>query len=102
MLTGTLSGAQSPFGRTTHEEFQIALQETYHCVLMHQLPCYPFSQDYITVWKKSEWIEGLPLESDEEEEGDDAVEDATWRSIPSDELLPLRNVAAAKFKHLLD
>ena len=98
ILTGTLSGAQCPFGRTTHEEFQLALLETYHCVLVHQLPCYPFSRDCISVWKKSEWVEALPSEDEDE----DAPEDTVWKSIPQDEILPINNIAAAKYKHLLD
>jgi len=52
------------------------------------------------VWKKSEWIEALPIESDDDD--DDVSEDVMWKSIPKDELLPMVNIAAAKFKHLLD
>ena len=52
------------------------------------------------MWKKSEWIEALPIESDDDD--DDVSEDVMWKSIPKDELLPMVNIAAAKFKHLLD
>lgn len=59
MNIGTNSGfPQAPFGRTTNSEFQILLNEMFHCVLVAELPCLPFARDTISVWKRSYMVPG--------------------------------------------
>ena len=42
MSTGQLSSPQAPWGRTTCAGFQIKLAEEFHCVLVAELPRFPF------------------------------------------------------------
>ena len=56
---GTLSFPQAPWGRTSSSDFQVALSEEFHCILSASLPRFPFSRDYITVWKRTKWIHGM-------------------------------------------
>ena len=115
MQTGTVIGNydQRPFGRTSSSEFQVLLNQKFHCVIQHKLPSFPIGRDYLTVWKRTEFIEAPCLtanadpdaEDDGDGDGDGDEEDNEntnlWASIPLDEHLPL-NVAAPKYKFLLD
>lgn len=59
ITTGTFSGyPQAPFGRTTCSQFQINLLEHFHCILVAELPRFPFCHDCITVWKRTYWVPG--------------------------------------------
>jgi len=109
VTTGTLSGSsQAPFGRTTGSEFQVALAESFHCLLETRLPHFPFSKDCITVWKRTEYVQGKSAflntqeeeEEEEEEEGSNGDDD-TWAAIPWEERLPTHR-AAPCLAHLLD
>jgi hypothetical protein len=40
--TGQLSGPQAPWGRTSSADFQVQLAEEFHCVLVADLPRFPF------------------------------------------------------------
>lgn len=99
MLTGTYSRPQSPWGRTTSADFQVALNEDFHCLLVSKLPRFPFSRDCISVWKKTTWVRGKEaVEGNLIDEQD--VEATMWSSIPPDERLPC-DVAAPCLQHLL-
>ena len=56
--TGQLSSPQAPWGRTSSADFQISLMTDFHCVLVYELPAFPFSRDCITVWKRTEFVRG--------------------------------------------
>lgn len=126
--TGTRSGGlQAPWGRTTGADFQVALAESFHCVLSYALPSMPFAKDYLTVWVRTKWTpgrwacdagsesgasitsdpapkksqQGKPKRKPGEEEEDEECEDDCWADIPEDECLPAINIAAPKFAHLL-
>ncbi len=59
VTTGTYSGGtQAPFGRTTCSQFQVSLLEYFHCILVAELPCFPFSKDCISVWKRTIFVPG--------------------------------------------
>jgi hypothetical protein len=62
---GTMAGPPvSPFGRTSSCDFQIALAESFHCVLVAQLELrYPYSNDCISVWKRTRYIPGRLLDN---------------------------------------
>lgn len=82
--TGTLSaGLQAPWGRTSGSDFQVQLSESFHCLLRMRLPCFPFSNDYLSVWKRSRVVSG-----DESTEGEEATGGDMWRDVPVDERLP--------------
>ncbi len=110
ITTGTLSGSpQAPFGRTTSSDFSVRLAEEFHCVLTAQLPRFPFSNDCITVWKRTKWVQGRARdgdddgEEDEEEADEDKEEnedDDEWADIPASERMPLDR-AAPCLEHLL-
>ena len=93
---------QSSWGKTTSADFQVALAEQFHCVLIKKLPSFPFSNDYLTVWKRTSFIMGhcneLAAGSEEENGGKDALD--LWASIPRDEQI-IYNVAAPCLQHLL-
>ena len=61
--TGTLMGSPvAPFGRTSSAEFQVALTESFHCLLVCRLQTtYPNSKDCISVWKRTKYIPGFKL-----------------------------------------
>eukprot|EP01041_Mallomonas_annulata_P004312 gene4312-8574_t len=109
--TSTFNGsAQSPWGRTTSSEFQVFLSKYFHCLLQVRITSFPFSNDHITVWKRSRRVSGdtdnddivnnsnsideinADIAGDAEEEhqgGTVEVEDTDiWRDIPVDERLP--------------
>ena len=122
-LTGTLSSPQAPWGRTSSADFQVSLMQEYHCVLVAELPAFPFSRDCVSVWKRTEWVrgkesiekemgmstdgedeggQGVDGEGDEDDEEDDeGEEDDAWASIPSAERLPVDR-AAPDFQFLLE
>jgi hypothetical protein len=58
--SGTCAGAPvAPFGRTSSAEFQVALTESFHCLLICQLQTtYPNSKDCISVWKRTRFVPG--------------------------------------------
>jgi len=75
-MTGTCSGfPQAPFGRTTNSQFQIELMEHFHCILLAELPRFPFSKDYISVWKRSRVVPGKNNDNDNEEGSDNESSD---------------------------
>lgn len=57
--TGTAMGNPvAPFGRTSSAEFQIALSEGFHCLLVCRLQStYPNSKDCIFVWKRTKFTQ---------------------------------------------
>jgi len=58
-VTGTKTGgAQSPWGRSTSSDFQVALSESFSLVLQAKLPCFPYANDYISVWKRKVFVPG--------------------------------------------
>ena len=86
-------------GGTTAADFQVALHEDFHCLLVAKLPHFPFSRDCISVWKRTNWVLGKEaLERGAIDEED--VEATMWASIPPDERLPY-DVAAPCLQHLL-
>lgn len=121
---GTLSQIQSPWGRTSTSEFQVTLMENFHCVLITEIPTFPFSSDHISVWKRTQTVFGKEshfeddseeekeesssnvlstpdaVDDDEEEDEEADEDDDKWRSIPSDEKLTF-HIAAPAFAHLL-
>ncbi|KAJ1415374.1 hypothetical protein B484DRAFT_160361 [Ochromonadaceae sp. CCMP2298] len=107
VTTGTLSGGdQAPFGRSTGAEFSVALASTFHCLLCAFLPRMPYSNDCITVWKRTDFVPGRSVLLGEEEEGEEGGEgeggeDDMWACIPTHERLP-QDIAAPCMEHLLD
>lgn len=92
LATGTHCGyPQAPFGRTTGADFQVALAENFHCILRAKLPSFPISNDYLTVWKRTVFIEGREHSEDNED---------LWASIPPAEVLD-NEAAAPAWNHLL-
>jgi len=72
---GTRSGEpQAPFGRTSSADFQVRLAEKFHCLLIADIPRFPFAKDTISVWKRTQFIEGLApqLNNDDDDDGDEA------------------------------
>lgn len=65
---GTLSQIQSPWGRTSTSEFQVLLMEQFHCVLITEIPTFPFSSDHISVWKRTKTVYGKESHFQDEEE----------------------------------
>ena len=73
---GTLAGEpQSAWGRTSGSDFQVELAEQFHCLMKINLPRFPFSNDCLTVWKRTRFVEGLSDSSDEEEEEEQSSDD---------------------------
>jgi hypothetical protein len=78
LVTGCVSGApQAPWGRTSSSDFQQRLYADYHCVLSLPLESFPFSRDFLTVWKRTVMFDAKEMEflgdtgSDDEEVEDD-------------------------------
>lgn len=112
MSTGTFSSPQAPWGRTSASDFQVRLYEEFHCLLVADLPRFPFSRDSISVWKRTKWVN--TGESCEVNDQDDVVrpvkrkygdeyrdEDTLWASIPPEERIPTET-AAPCLSHLLE
>ena len=108
--TGGLSSPQAPWGRTSSADFQVSLMTDFHCVLVAEMPAFPFSSDCISVWKRTEFVRGkesitreLDVGSEtndvESEEGS-IDEDDGWASILLSERLPVTR-AAPDFQYLL-
>lgn len=55
-LFGTGTVLENPWGRTTSEGFQLALNCDFHKVLSLPLPSWPLSRDVLTVWKRTDRI----------------------------------------------
>lgn len=112
ITTGQLSSPQAPWGRTTSADFQVSLMSDFHCVLVAELPAFPFSRDCISVWKRTNFVRGkesidaefgLCPDHDEKEgevDGDSENDDA-WASVPISEKLPVTR-AAKDFQYLLE
>lgn len=113
--TGQLSSPQAPWGRTSSADFQISLMTDFHCVLVYELPAFPFSRDCITVWKRTEFVRGKESigrelgdgsnDDGEEHDSEDASEegserDDAWASIPQNERLSVTR-SSPEFAHLL-
>eukprot|EP01038_Epipyxis_sp_PR26KG_P014838 gene14838-19944_t len=106
LQTGTLSGyPQAPFGRTTSSDFCVSLAENFHCLLIAEIPRFPFSKDCISVWKRTKWVEGRN-ENEFNDDNNSSDLDAEinvkscWAAIPKSEILP-SNIAAPILEHLL-
>jgi len=115
---GVCGPPQGSFGKTSSADFQIALSENFHCILCRKLDyALPFSNDYISVWKRTTFVPGfskeLATEADEHEHGDEEEEEEEeeeeqeeekeedlWKSIPHNEQLRV-NIAAPCCEHLL-
>lgn len=107
---GTNSGQpQIPFGRTTSADFQIKLAENFHCLLVAEIPRFPFSNDTISVWKRTNFVAGLNFNSvDSPSDSENASNYPTnamdnlnlWKSIPANERLSI-NLASPSLQHLL-
>jgi hypothetical protein len=52
---------------------QVELAKRFHCLLVAELPRFPFSRDCISVWKRTRVV--LGKEDDCDSDGDDDVED---------------------------
>ena len=117
--SGTLSSPQSPWGRTSSADFQEELMATFHCILIAEIPAFPFSRDCISVWKRTQYVQGKEtiekwIEMDaiddynsangievgpeelkilEKEAEDVENEDCAWASIPVCERLPVDRAA---------
>lgn len=90
--TGTKCGSeQRPWGRSSSSAFQEKLMEEFHCILVIALPSFPIADDYLTVWKRTEFTHGA-----DEEQGDDDV----WAAIPVNERLSQERAAKCA-EHLL-
>lgn len=122
--TGTMpSYPQSPWGRTTSSDFQVQLAEDFHCILVVELPRFPFSKDCISVWKRTRYVNGRYQEPSSEcgdGEGDDQSSDSKssngsmnsseehgehrddnqWADVPKDERISFA-IAAPCAQHLL-
>lgn len=73
--TSGYSSPQAPWGRTTSAEFQVALAEEFHCLLVAEIPRFPFSRDCISVWKRTRWVEGKDGAVESEEDSGAGVDD---------------------------
>ena len=74
-------------GRTTDADFQVQLATTFHKVLAVPLPCWPYSRDTLTVWKRTTTL---------------IAEGGMWAHIPPEERLQQSaGVAAPSLAHLL-
>jgi hypothetical protein len=52
--TGTCNASQqAPWGRTTTSSFQVILSKYFHCLLHIKIDSFPFSNDYLSVWKRT-------------------------------------------------
>ena len=81
---GTRSGPpQAPFGRTTTADFQVKLAESFHCMLVADIPTFPFAKDTISVWKRTVFVSGLPPASEDDEEDGNIDADANLANIHS-------------------
>lgn len=110
--TGGLSSPQAPWGRTSSADFQVSLMTDYHCVLVAEMPAFPFSRDCISVWKRTEFVRGKESiakeldggagtnDDDDNSEVGSEEEDDAWASILPSERLPVTR-AAPDFQYLL-
>ena len=107
---------QSSWGKTSSADF--------HCVLIKKLPSFPFSNDYLTVWKRTSFIMGhcnelAKNENDSDSDSSVGINDQRvglrdvkshkrdnmgeldlWASIPTEEQI-VYNIAAPCLQHLL-
>lgn len=97
----TLSLEQAPFGRSSSSEFQQRLAGEYHCILKMKLENnWLHVRDTLSVWKRSATC-CIAFENDDESQGDDeSDDDAYYKYVPSEELLPVDS-AAPCVAHLL-
>lgn len=118
---------QAPYGRTSSSEFQIKLQQQFHCLLVADLQMrLPYERNAVSVWKRTDYVSGLvePNDSadadvnsnekyvhlsdvqreramalDKQYNQDGSV--SLWKNIREEEMLPV-NRAAKCLAHLLD
>jgi len=97
----TLSLEQAPFGRSSSSEFQQRLAGEFHCVLKMKLENnWLHVSDTLSVWKRSETC-CMTFQNDDESDGDDGSDDdAYYKYIPPEEVLPI-DLAAPCVAHLL-
>ena len=103
-ITGTKAGGiQRPWGKTTCSEFQVALMTGFHCVLRHRLTSFPTSCDYLTVWKRTPFIDvdEKEVEEDRNEDEDEDEDYEGWAAIPAEEELNLGSEASEAYASLL-
>ncbi|KAL7550970.1 hypothetical protein ACHAWF_014176 [Thalassiosira exigua] len=93
----SLSTEQSPFGRSSSPEFQCRLASEFHCVLKMRLQNWLHVRDTLSVWKRSETC----CIAFRDEGDDDDVEEAHYKYVPPDEVLPV-DAAAPCVAHLLE
>lgn len=109
---GVCGSPQSCFGKTTAPDSQLLLFENYHCILIKKNYCFPFSNDYLTIWKKTIYINGFSNQlqnfEDNNDNNDDNNNDTNndldlWKNIPKDEQLNFNSCAPCLnyLKHLL-
>jgi hypothetical protein len=116
---------QAPWGRSTASDFQVNLAERFHNVLTAKLSGFPFGKDYITVWKRTRYVElneedysAIPdfkypeinvaedcqpdvLDDDGASSSSSAsIRRSIWADIPAEERIP--DFAASAFAHLLN
>lgn len=65
---------------------KVKLSETYHCILTLPLLSFPFSRDFLTVWKRTRVINMKQEDQnhDNDNDNDDQDEDE-WADIPDNE-----------------
>lgn len=122
--TGCASGSpQAPWGRSSSPDFQVdsfissyplsrdhqvKLSEHYHCVLVHPLLSFPFSRDFLTVWKRTVTInmkeEDRQRDAEEGGEGEEESDDDEWADIPITERLfnQSQTITTPAYRHLLE
>jgi len=85
----------------------VNLSSKFHCLLQARIPSFPFSNDYITVWKRTRVVEADGTECSnaraakifEDAENGEEEEEESWKDIPAEERLP--DVCAPCLKHLM-
>lgn len=103
MTTGTKAGGlQTPWGRSSSSDFQVCLNETFHCVLVARLPCLPHASDYLTVWRRSAFVCADADDDDDDFEAEEDEDKVLFRAVPAAEELPDLTRAAPRFAHLLE
>ena len=75
------------------------LSEAYHCIFILPLLSFPFSRDFLTIWKRTKMIN-----MKEEEEENDNEDDDEWANISENERIfnSERIFVAKEYEHLLE
>jgi hypothetical protein len=80
----------------------VALAEEFHNVLTMQLPSFPFGRDYLSVWKRTNFVDISDTDytrSISSAKVDDDEEANCWSDIPVDE--QISDFSTPAFQHLL-